>query len=142
MAKQLARATVIEISDGGATPAWLQLDWMTATYDEARTMVDVTSQANAGWTEEIAAGGQVTLTVEKTYLLDDDGTTRDAAQARCETLARAFGQAAVGQVRVTEASDATVTFSANFKVSPFSGGAQDAAKWSCEIKSTGTVTFA
>jgi predicted secreted protein len=112
---------------------------MTATYDEARTLVDVTSQADAGWVSELAAGGQVTLTVENTYLLD--GTTRDAAQARCETLARLFGPAAVGQVRITEPSDATVTFNANFKVAPFSGGAQEAAKWSCEIKSSGTVSF-
>jgi hypothetical protein len=139
--KRLARGTLIDVSDGGATPVFLRLDWKSATYDEARTFVDVSSQANAGWVEELAAGGQLTLNVENTYLVDADGTTRDPAQARIETLARLFGPAAVGIVKITEINGDTVEFNANFKISPWSGGEKDGAKWACEIKSSGAPTF-
>jgi hypothetical protein len=140
--KRLARGTLIDVSDGGATPAWLRLDWKSATYDEPRTFVDVSSQADAGWVSELAAGGQITLNVENTYLLDEDNETRDPAQLRLETLARLFGPAGVGVVRITEISGASVTINVNVKVSPWSGGEKDGAKWAVELKSTGTPTFA
>jgi len=102
---------------------------------------DATVFENAGWTQTTTVSRGITVTASGKALYDETGD-KDPGQLAVEALGEALGAAAVGTFRIELPSgdylefDATVT-----DVTPFGGGVNGLAEWSCTLVASAAPTI-
>lgn len=138
MAKQLGRALLVKIGDGGGTETFANLCGLNSkslTINNSSidvTTPDCTSPEGALWTE--------TLNGLKNVSVSGDGFFEDStAEARMNTVAMAADNACNFQIIVPDFG----TYAGSFRIASleFGGETEGGVTYSLSLESTGAVTF-
>lgn len=138
--KVLARNWTIEVNTGTeATPTWTKVGGLnTFTLSNDKEDADTTDFDSDGYAEHIVAGRSNEVSFEGSFLEDPADGSRDAGQAKIETLAEETGAAAMGQVRITPPSGENgKIYKGSFTVGDVGGGTNDPTTWGATMTVSG-----
>lgn len=138
-----ARDLIIQVSDGQATPTWLDiagLTSMTPNPGENEETVDITDATSGGHYEQLVMQRGASMELEGHLVKDDVTGELDPGQARCEQLAAQVGYASLGKVRFRHPMDTQWrVWTATFSLGEQGGGVNDVTSWSCTITRVGAT---
>jgi hypothetical protein len=140
-----ARSIIVQVL-AADNVTWLPISSLSeVTVDRSANaaVADVTTFDSNGSYEARAMqrGAQLDLSG---YLVKDDTTgVQDTGQARCVTLAKATGEASLGQIRYRHPADSLwQVWTAVFEEQKFGGKTNDESAWGMKVTRSGAATTA
>ncbi len=137
-----ARDMIVQISDGQATPAWLDIEGLntvTPKPGENEETTDTTTFASAGnYEQEIMQRG-ASMELEGFKIVDSTNGSAAPGQARVEAAALLLGAASIVDIRFRHVTNATTwkTWKATVSVGDQGGGNNDKIGWSATFTRSG-----
>jgi hypothetical protein len=140
--KILARGWAFELSDGAATPTYIQIGGLNQwSRSREKNDADTTDFDSQGHTEHIVASRGGSVTLEGMFRIDPDTTLRDPGQQAVEDLAELFDYDSVRHFRYFHIATGVGRqgfVSAN--ISDVGGGNDDPTSWGCELTFSGATS--
>lgn len=139
-----ARDFILEVSDGAATPTWLEVDGFTSVTvnrsENEETANTTTFSSDGYYEQEIAQRGAI-IEVEGRLLLDPATGEQDPGQARCDELATKVMRESLGLMRFRYPSQTDWTqWSATFTSGESGGETNNKATWAMTFTRSGKST--
>lgn len=131
----------VSIKTGATT--WTVIDGVdTVTPNPSSKDADTTMFSNAGWQSSMVVSRGLEVKVSGKAVWDKTTHEKDPGQAAVEALANALGSDAEGEFRIALPGDKAIQFTADVKDAFIfaSAGAEDVAKWECQLKVSAAPT--
>lgn len=146
MGKQIdARDWIFQVSDGNATPAWMDISEMTefnlnpAENEESADLTVFNSDGKHA-SQAMQRGAVLELTARWAYT--DDGSARDPGQERVEAMADKVSDASITQLRFRHVTQAEwVQWDCWFTLGEQGGGNNAKTGWATTVHRSGASTI-
>lgn len=147
MGKQIdARDWIFQVSDGQATPTWMEIMELTEFSHnpaENEESADTTVFGSKGKHSSQAMQRGATLELTGRWAYTDDGSARDPGQLRVEAMADKVSDASLTQFRFRHVSQAEwVVWTAWFSLGEQGGGNNAKTGWATTVHRSGASTTA
>ena len=144
MVKVPARSIIVQVL-AADNVTWLPISSLSeVTIDPSAdsAKADVTTFDSGGSYEVRMMQRGATMTLAGFLVKDDTLGTQDTGQARIVTLAKATGEASLGQIRRRFPADNQWTvWTATFEEAKFGGKTNDESSWGATVTRSGAATF-